>query len=103
MARTDFIFGEKVHFSFRNHIAEFAVKKMKKDHGATRDFGKIVWQVTKADIPGIALKVGDILELQPGTLPVAQAVRPAPPKVPPPVPLQKPKVEQSFSDIKPGA
>ena len=49
------------------------------------------------------LKVGDILELQPGTLPVAQAVRPAPPKVPPPVPLPKPKAEQSFSDIKPGA
>ena len=61
MARPDFIFGEKVYFSFRNHIAEFEVKKMKKDRGATRDFGKIVWQVTKANIPGTAIKLGDVL------------------------------------------
>ncbi|MBI4514310.1 MAG: hypothetical protein HY699_00630 [Deltaproteobacteria bacterium] len=61
MARSDFVFGEKVHFSFSNHVAHFAVKKMKRDRGATRDFGKIVWQVTQADVPGSALKVGDVL------------------------------------------
>lgn len=61
MARTDWVLGEKVYFTFRNHIAELQVKKLKKNRGATRDFGKIVWQVTKAGIPGAAVKVGDIL------------------------------------------
>ncbi len=52
---------EKVVFNFKNHLLEFEVRKIKRHNGLTSNYGKIVWQVTKADIPGIAVKVGDVL------------------------------------------
>lgn len=61
MRATDFAFGEKVFFAFRNHLAELEVKKIKKGHGPTRDYGKIEWQVTKVSIPGCAVAVGEVL------------------------------------------
>lgn len=61
MVRKEFTFGEKVYFAFRNHVAELEVKKVKRDCGPTREYGKIEWQVTKANIPGTSVKVGDIL------------------------------------------
>ena len=61
MARKDFIFGERVLFSFRNQVAELEVKKMKRDRGPNRDYGKIEWVVTKVSIPGCAVTPGTIL------------------------------------------
>lgn len=61
MAQKELRFGEQVVFAFRNHLAEFEVRKVKRDHGPTRDFGKIEWQVTKASIPGSSVRVGEIL------------------------------------------
>ncbi len=52
---------EKVVFSFKNHLLEFEVRKVKRHSGLTANYGKIVWQVTKATIPGTAVKVGDVL------------------------------------------
>lgn len=61
MTRKDFVFGEKVHFAFRSPLAVLEVRKVKKDRGATRDFGKIAWRVTNVSIPGGAVQVGDVL------------------------------------------
>lgn len=61
MPRTDFTFGEKVRYSFRNDIAELEVKKVKRERGPSRDYGKIEWLVTKASIPGASLAPGQIL------------------------------------------
>ncbi len=61
MARTDFRFGEQVVFGFRNHVAELEVRKVKADRGPTRDYGKIEWRVTKANVPGGAVAVGEVL------------------------------------------
>ena len=52
---------EKVTFSFDNGLLELEVRKVKRSHSPTSDYGKILWRVTKAKIPGSAIKVGDIL------------------------------------------
>jgi len=61
MARKEFQIGEKVVFAFRNNVAELEVKKIKRDRGATRDYGKIEWLVTRANIPGSSLRPGAML------------------------------------------
>jgi len=52
---------EKTVFTFRSHLLEFEVRKLKRYSSGTSNYGKIVWQVTKSNIPGTALKVGDLL------------------------------------------
>ena len=52
---------EKVVFNFKNSFAELEVRKVKRNRSMTSTYGKILWQVTKAEIPGTALKAGDIL------------------------------------------
>jgi len=52
---------EKVRFNFRNDLAELEVYKVKRDRSATSNYGKILWRVTVAEIPGAAIKVGDVL------------------------------------------
>ena len=52
---------EKVVFTFTNQLLEFEVRKLKRFSSATSNYGKIMWQVTKANIPGAAVKVGDVL------------------------------------------
>ena len=52
---------EKVVFAFKNQLLELEVRKVKRHSSTTSDYGKILWRVTKATIPGSALKVGDIL------------------------------------------
>lgn len=52
---------EKVVFSFRNQLTELEVRKVKRHAGTTSTYGKIMWQVTRANIPGGAVKVGDVL------------------------------------------
>ena len=42
-------------------MVEFEVRKVKRNASSTSDYGKILWQVTKASIPGGATKVGEIL------------------------------------------
>ncbi len=52
---------QKVVFTFSNRLLEFEVRKLKRHSSPTSDYGKIMWQVTRANIPGIAIKVGDVL------------------------------------------
>jgi hypothetical protein len=52
---------EKVIFSFKNGLLEFEVRKVKRNASATNRYGKIMWQVTKVNIPGSAVKVGELL------------------------------------------
>lgn len=52
---------EKVIFNFKNGFVEFEVRKVKRHTSPTSDYGKIMWRVTKADIPGTAIKPGDIM------------------------------------------
>lgn len=52
---------EKVVFSFKNGLIEFEVRKVKRNASVTNKYGKIMWQVTKANIPGSAVKEGEIL------------------------------------------
>jgi len=52
---------EKVVFSFTNHLLEFEVRKVKRHRGLTSSYGKVMWEVTKAAIPGAAVRVGDVL------------------------------------------
>lgn len=52
---------EKIAFSFKNRLIEFEVRKVKRNASATSNYGKIVWQVVKVNIPGSAIQVGDLL------------------------------------------
>ena len=52
---------EKVEFTCHNGLVEFAVRKVKRSYSNTSRYGKIQWRVTKAKIPGTAVKPGDIL------------------------------------------
>jgi hypothetical protein len=55
---------EKVIFAFRRPPKEFEVRKVKADrindtYGSW--FGKTRWRVEKISVPGISVKVGDVL------------------------------------------
>lgn len=52
---------EKVFFTFRNSLAELEVRKVKRNRCRTGTYGKIEWRVTRANVPGAAIKVGDVL------------------------------------------
>lgn len=52
---------EKVVFTFKNRQIEFEVRKVKRDASSTRTYGKILWKVTKYNVPAGAVKVGDVL------------------------------------------
>jgi hypothetical protein len=52
---------EKTVFTFKNELLELEVRKVKRHHSLTSHYGKVVWQVTKAVIPGTAVKIGDVL------------------------------------------
>ncbi|MFI5394288.1 MAG: hypothetical protein ACHQ9S_02035 [Candidatus Binatia bacterium] len=52
---------EKVTFQFENGLLAFEVRKVKRHSSTTSEYGKIVWRVTRARIPGSAVKVGDLL------------------------------------------
>ncbi|MFQ5666824.1 MAG: hypothetical protein ACE5I7_10385 [Candidatus Binatia bacterium] len=49
---------EKVVFNFKNGLLELEVRKIKRSSSVTSDYGKVLWRVTKASIPGGAVKVG---------------------------------------------
>lgn len=52
---------EKIVFNFKNHLIELEVRKVKRNTSLTSHYGKILWQVIKVNIPGSAIKVGDVL------------------------------------------
>ncbi len=52
---------EKIVFTFTNRLTEFEVRKVKRHSSATSNYGKIMWQVTKARIAGTTVKIGDLL------------------------------------------
>ncbi len=55
---------EKIIFTFKRPPKELEVRKVRTDrisdtYGSW--FGKVAWRVEKVDVPGISVKVGDIL------------------------------------------
>jgi len=52
---------EKVVFHFTNDLLALEVRKIKRDKSTTSEYGKILWQVTRAEIPAGAVRVGDVL------------------------------------------